>query len=571
MNLIHPHHPDEGIVFSYSLPSSFTNLPPPRIPSKEDLGKATELRDSLVKRFGLRPGTYRSLNQDTYERVEAVYQELVNCLVADLSQFSLASLCLGLYKRQEQFYGYLNKRRYQSIPDMMLVGDRQASEQRDDLWIVMTPFTEATRWLIEIGIKVCELSGDEVSDSTLDRLTSRARVILEWDLTWEHIAHGVLPHELTVGSDLTVTVRPTRRAVEALRAHREAMLPWRIEEHSQWMDVALAEKKGDHADYIDPSEDDPLNGPMEAELAYSMTDWKRYLLGLVDSFDLGEYIKDVPRGELSQFMSSKWRISPACLEALLIDHALSKETLAGLNLDKLRPAEHARRDSRLLRRPIVVLQCEGTPTAQTRCIYGIETLTSLSWRFPAQLMSGRVHLPRMAEDGPVTRAVGRIQSELGTVFRDMIWKSCNDDGLTSIREKTGAGSDRIPQGQGFGPVDVFIVDRQNRRFVLAEAKDTDDPGFVSSEMKAERDEYRTAVLKVKRQVCWFAERMASLKLELGIDPSEDYVVEGVVVINRPRLWMYIADEPMPIVTDKDLLAKLRDGESLLTSPIAVGE
>ncbi|MDD9995042.1 MAG: hypothetical protein OXS35_04735, partial [Dehalococcoidia bacterium] len=105
MTLIHPDHPDEPIVFSFSLPSSFTNLPPPRFPRHRDHSQATELRDSLIRRFGLKPGTYFSLDQDTYGRVDLVYRSLVDSLVEDLSGLDLSSLCIGLYKRQEQLYG----------------------------------------------------------------------------------------------------------------------------------------------------------------------------------------------------------------------------------------------------------------------------------------------------------------------------------------------------------------------------------------------------------------------------------------------------------------------------------
>ena len=564
MTLIHPDHPDEPIVFSFSLPSSFTNLPPPRFPRHRDHSQATELRDSLIRRFGLKPGTYFSLDQDTYGRVDLVYRSLVDSLVEDLSGLDLSSLCIGLYKRQEQLYGYLNLYKYLSIDERMTVGNRRPAERLDVLWRSVTPFTESTRWLIEIGIKCCDPSSDGVSEADLDRLTAKARVIWGWDTAWEQIAHGVLPHELTVGSDLAVTVRPRRRTIAAMNAYKKAMLAWDIEEDIRWLDEALSEKKGECSGFFGSPEDDALNGPMEDELGYSMADWRRYFLGLFTSFDRGEYFRAIRKEELSDYLLSQCNIDPERLDSILIDHALSKETLDSCGLDDLRPAEHARRDSRLLRRPVVLLQ---SPNTSTRCLYGIETLVAWTKRFPAQLCSGRIQLPRMAEKGPIKRIVGKIQSNLGNVFRDNVAHACSDAGMRNTKEKDGVGGERIPEGHGFGPVDVFILDRKRRRFVLAEVKDTDDPGFVPDEMKAERNEYRSAALKVKRQVDWFAARTTGLKREFGIDPGEEYAVEGVVVINRPRAWMYMEREPTPIVTDKDLFSKLGTGENLLTKPV----
>ena len=495
-----------------------------------------------------------------------MYRSLVDSLVEDLSGLDLSSLCHGLYKRQEQFYGYINLQKHLSIEERMVVGNRQPSNYLDELWRQISPFTEATRWLIEIGIKCCESFGDEVSESRLDRLTAKACVILEWDIAWELIAHGVMPHELTVGSDLAVTVKPTHRTVLAMRAYQEAMLPWDIEEDSHWLDVALSEKTGECSGYFESPEDDALNGPMVEELGYSMTDWKRYFLGLITSFDHGEYLKAIRKDELGDYLLSQRGIDRQRLDSILLDHALSKETLEPYGLNDLRPAEHARRDSRLLRRPVVEL---GGPGSSARCLYGIETLAAWTKRFPAQLMSGRVHLPRMAGKGPIKRTVGKIQSNLGTVFSGKIADACSDAGLRSIREKNNIAGERIPEGHGFGPVDVFTVDRRHRRFVLAEVKDTDDPGLVSGEMRAERDEYRSTLRKVRRQVDWFAARTTELKLEFGIDPGDEYAVEGVVVINRPRVWMYMEGEPMPIVTNKDLFAKLGTGEILLTKPVGI--
>ena len=140
-----------------------------------------------------------------------------------------------------------------------------------------------------------------------------------------------------------------------------------------------------------------------------------------------------------------------------------KQTVSSCGLDELRPAEYAGRDSRLVRRPVVVLDGLDAPPI---CLYGIETLDAAAHMFIRDFPAGRIRIPRMSNNGSLKRAIGTIQTNLGSAFRDEIAANCKDTGLVAVKEKDRAGTERIPQGDGFGPVDVFIVDEQHRRFVL---------------------------------------------------------------------------------------------------------
>ena len=70
--------------------------------------------------------------------------------------------------------------------------------------------------------------------------------------------------------------------------------------------------------------------------------------------------------------------------------------------------------------------------------------------------------------------------------------------------------------------------------------------------------------KLQKQADWFTTRIETLKGELGISPTDECTVEGVIVVNHPRLWMYASQEPLPIVSDKDLFDLLTKGERLTT-------
>ena len=98
-------------------------------------------------------------------------------------------------------------------------------------------------------------------------------------------------------------------------------------------------------------------------------------------------------------------------------------------------------------------------------------------------MTGRVGIP-MKKSGPLTTAIGGIQSGLGKVFENQLRERCINRGYQAEQgEKKSIGSEQLPQGRGFGPVDVFVVDRVYRRFVLAEAKDVGDDGTVARKIK----------------------------------------------------------------------------------------
>ena len=561
MTLTIPGYPSEQFMMAIRSPSSFQHLPPLRTPSTHMIQDVEALQRSIVERSGLEPGVYSSLDRETYNRVVVVYNELLNLLLEEMSGLDVLDLTFVLYEWLEGTLGHINKRRYESIPDLLIAGSPRSSNSVHEMWLHLSPFTEAVRWLIEVAIKRCGVSHVRTSDEQLALLIALSRNILLWDGSWEHIAYGVLPHTLTVKPDFTIEFGPQPEGMAAWAAYQKAIVPWRNELDRQWMlsvtskDTEVTRAEAETRDY------EQLDRAIETELGYNRKDWMNYSLGLLDSFDYHEYIKAMPKEELNEFLQSEWQVSPETFESLMLDHSLSKQTISELQFDQIRPAEHARRDSRLFRRPVVVLE---RGDGESICLYGIETVVAWTPRFEGQFLSGRIQLPRMSSTGPVKKAIGAIQRTIGNTFRDEISQKCSAIGVDNVREKDSAGTEHIPPGTGFGPVDVFAVERQSRRFVLMEVKDLDDPGIVPKKMRAEMDSFRGHVKKLQKQADWFTTRIEALKGEFGISTTDEYTVEGVIVVNHPRLWMYAFQEPMPIVTDKDLYDLLTAGERLVT-------
>ena len=566
MTLIIPGESSEQFLMAIRSPSSFQHLPPLQIPSPHMIRGVETLQQSIVERSGLKPGLYSSLNRETYKRVEVVYNELLAVLIEEISGLDVVDLTFALYEWLEVTLGHINKRRYESIPDLLIAAGPRASNRVHKMWQDLSPFTEAVRWLIEIAIKKCSNSHVCTTDGQIARLIALSRSLYLWDGVWEHIAHGVLPHTLEVKSDFTIEFGPDPRGMAALLAYEEAIVPWRNEHERKWMLSALAREVEATRTEVGSKDNARLDRAMETELGYNLKDWLNYSLGLIDSFDYHEYIKVMPKEELRAFLKSQRKVSPAAFESILLDHALSKESVSELSLDHIRPAEHARRDTRLFRRPVVLLeQYDGEPIF----LYGLESVVTWTPRFEEQFSSGLIQLARVNDTGPVKKAIGYIQRTIGDYFRDDIFEKCREMGIESVKERDYAGNECIPSGVEFGPVDVLIVDRQSCRFVLVEVKNIADPGTVPKKMRSEMEGFLENIERLQRQADWFAVRIEALKNDFGLSPSEEYTLEGVIAINHPRLWMYASQESLPIVTDKDLFELLTKGERLVTPSAGV--
>lgn len=565
---------DQSFGMSIPMPSSFNALPPPRFPSATDVNRVAAVQQSLVEQAGFGPGVYSSVNEVVLRQATTVYNGLIGVLTTEIAGLDVRNLCVSLYRRSEEYLGYINAFKYSSIPDFLEVGSTAATEARHYMWSRMSHYTIPIRWLIEICVKHCQFNGSEESQSQIDFLIELARRILEWDSIWEYLYSGILHYEVSIGPDYSSSYRLTEQAVAANNEHWQATVPWRLDEDRNWTNKVLRARteiadfnvEESLANFVRDPGWGPLSKAMESELGYSATDWLCFSSGLMDLLDYDEYIKVTPKGELSEFMSRKRGLSPERFDLLLNDFALSKQLVSSYSLDQLRPSQHASRDTRLIRRPVVLLESPRSPQI---CVYGVETLEEFGRLFLYRFPSGRLQLPRMSSSGYVRSAIGGIQSELGNAFRDEIADLCKRAKFTVATEKDRVKSERIPQGAGFGPVDVFVVDRRFKRFVLAEAKDAAQPIEVPAEMKKELADFRKSIERMKKQADWFRIRVDTLKSEFGIASEEDYTVEGVIIVNYPRLWMYTQQDPLPVVADKHFYEMLQKGDRFLTTPVKV--
>ena len=562
----HSHSPQPLVPVSF--PSSFDALPQISIPTKSEVIRVERIKRSIVQKCGIEPGTYSELTPELHEKIEAVYASLMHFLLDELSGVDAFDLCIRLYDRNEEYLGYLFRAHYLAATKRAVLGSTESSMPIELLWERLSPYTESIRWLIEICLKYCDMQGQQIRSDKFDRIIELARALFDWDGTWEQIYRNVIDLQLVIGPDFSTSPELTQRTDRVRRAYQHSLMPTMAENENEEFrrfqdrrNDLTAEKAGQ--EITNALESMGLDDSLRLERGYGLSDWGRFYLGLLDSFSQDEYRKVIKLTSLESFLSSKWRLDREQVSSLLMDFGLSKETVQDIDIKRFRPVEFGRRDTRLLRRPVVVLERGGS----VRCLYGIETLTRGQYLVLGRLESGRIDLLRENSNRDLRKAVGRLQKEKGGIFEQNVIEECRARGYECSPEKDRVKGGQIPQGSGFGPVDVFIVDRTHRRFVLVEAKNVDDEGSLPKEMQRERNDFSRFVSKLGSQVEWFCQRLPDLKLEHKIPGDEPYSVEGVIVVNSPRIWMFTYEEPVPIQDFFGFFRCLEQGKKFVIEPV----
>jgi len=450
-----------------------------------------------------------------------------------------------------------------SVIEQMTGRDTSPSIEAEQHWSRVAPYTETLRWLIEYCVKTASPTGRKIGGSKIERLIAVAGVCFEWDLMWENITRNVFSYETHVSSKFAITFYATdhtRLTWRRIDAERLKYIQ-RSDKHLA-NSMRLPSPESSMEKVINLPEFQILEEPLQHERGYKLSDWLRFAYGLIDSFEAPQYFKTCGSKKLSNFLSRKWQLPPDRLQRILIDHAMSRATVANLSAKDLEPVANARRDSRLLRRPVISLDHRN----RTLYLYGLETV-SIGIKMVFRTIFRRQQLlPGNTEGGPLVTAIGRLQQTLGNEFRDYIANLCRESNFEVQLEKGQVGNESTPQGEGFGPIDVFVVDRNHKRFVLVEVKDVADEGSVPKKMQEDRDRFVKFQVGLTKQTEWFANRINGLKHESCLSQDEKWSVDGVIVVREPRLWMYSHPEPLKIVHELQFLRALKNGGTFVTKP-----
>ena len=403
------------------------------------------MKRTLVGSSGIQPGVYSSLDSSLFDGVDAVYAGLKSKLLEELTGVDVLDLCIRLYKRHEELLGHILKSQH-NLAALRKFGDsRRSPMEIHILWERLSPYTESIRWLIEIAVKHCDSTGKNAKESRLDLLIELARSIVEWDMTWETISHKVIPHEVIVDNDFFAKAQPTPKADKAWQAYRRALMPGMAEAGRDQFELFQSPRNEmSLEDTMDRAGLEELDEPLMQERGYNMSDLVKFFVGLTDSFGEREYFRSPRQSNVVSFLSGKWKLDPQRLERLFLDYGLSGQTLVDVDSNKMLPVENARRDSRLLRRPVVLVERRGIKY----CLYGVET-QSLGFKMVlARIMSGRIDFINENPGGILKKAIGTLQEKSGLPFEHDIANRCTELGFCSRHRKETILGRRLPSWKG---------------------------------------------------------------------------------------------------------------------------
>jgi hypothetical protein len=576
----------DGLDPSYDIkgvlmpPTSLRALPKFPTPDKEQLQAAAELERSFTQQSGILPGTYTEF--DDLKALINVHDLLWDRLESELLEYDNLVICKLLYEKLEVILGYIYREKYQTAKEQILTGRTQGSEKRLDIWRAITPTTEGIKFLLEMAIKCCGDQGLSSGASGLDFLIGLSTRIVMLDEHLDTLHYRLVPYEIIITSDFSIDggiKSEADVAIDEFEKHEKTHMAQAdrdfVDKESKGFLDKLMGQEVKVDDFRTFPEFVTLDQAMTEELGYGMFDYLNYIKGCMGLFGEKEYLKIIAVPRLRRLLKHAVGLNREKVESLLRDHALSRATVEALTRKDMMPFESYRRDSRLLRRPLLEVNHRGT----TFAVMGIETFIIGMQVFYDSLQYGTLRMPSMQPRGPVRLAMGVLSAKIGDPFRDSIASKCIEMGFKA--EKEWPLPKKNKNDKSVGPMDILVIDQKKRRFILVEAKELQSQGIVPKEMKGQLDRFLGTteqgdkgyiqVLRDKEQAFTSNKEwhLHELKHKLNMDGLEDYTVEGVIVVFHPLFWPLFTTEPLPILDDLEFYERLQLGQHFLTTPIVI--
>lgn len=520
---------------------------PMSIPGRLAMSRSEALMKRAIADSRLLPGAYSSTNPPAYGSLKYVQDVLLERLSQEIMGLDVLDMCYRLYCMHES-----------------MVFNRAVLSGKSAITV------QALRSITELAIKTCGHTGIEIGEDHFSYLFALAIQAIAWDSIWDHFNVQLFPQVIVVSDDFTLTPIPhdkTTRALDAytsylVNRHRireieldELPVPPNPDALSDWLDFA-----------VQTSDLRELHQCLITEFGYGLTDYLKLVRALVEA--LNESGGPVAVLDARHFLDNcfdQHGLENSNTEALLRDFTLAEDTVDDISARDIFSVGRRKRDTRFVRRPILDLSYEGNPIL----LCGFESVLKAGEIFLKEVQSGRIPVRRWAENSSVTSAFGALQGKRGEPFKQNLASDCGkivgaDNVCTEKRAISG-----VRRNHELGAVDIFIVDREKRRFILAEVKNSASAGLDPLEMKDEYEKFVGEFLPVlSRKGNWFRSNIEDLKSEWGIPLDQHFTVEEVVVVNQQRPWVLSSPSGMPVVDDDAFLAGLGRGDALYTYPVA---
>jgi hypothetical protein len=551
-----------------SVPSSTLVLPNPLWLCQKDTDKVRSFERPIYCENRVEPGQYSSFAK--IKRILfPIHDRLIDEIENKIKELDGTSLAIRLYDQLEIMYGTLAKHRLEAMALTAATANKEIPLAIEREWRWRSMQLLGVRYLIEMTVKISSNAHKSITDKVLSELMALGMRVVEMDFFLDHVYHNVIPHELLITKDLTADLRLSKSGIRATLLWEDAKRERLFDRHLEHL--ANIQRTMDEPISVRQLTEDKtfrkLDGAMKCELGYGLEEWLHLSLALIKSFDVYERLKIEPKVDFIQYLRDSTGLDPNVIDLYLGDRILSQRHMSELTREDMLPSEKFWRDHRLTNRPIVEIEGGSVPLI----IFGIETVQQGSHVYTQSLDEGRAQLPRAKPKGPIVRALGSINEKAGNVFRDEIMTQCRKMGLEATAEKASIKETVMPEG--VGPVDVFVFDKPHMRFILVEAKDI-SVRITPKELKNQKEEFigkdkndtESILSKLHYQKQWFVSLLPSLKEDYGLAEDQEVIIEAVVVVSHPMMWVFSYQKTVPILDDYEFFKKLQAGEELVYKP-----
>ena len=515
-------------------------------PSRDSMERSTRLLQQAIRDSGLSPGLYRKPHDVDYDKLSSVHVHLCETLEREIQELDALDLCSKLYR----------------LHDAFLTSSRILTNEQAIL-------IHAVRSLIELAIRSCGSSELPIDEDHYDYLLSLGYQAIGWDAIWDQLSSPVFPQTIQIADDYSLKPIPNRQASKAVEDYK-GYLSTRarlneIHQDHPLIDLVMDSGREPVARMLANSDIAGIDSCLDEQIGYSLADYITFVDALAQISIGNNY--DICALDLDSFVTDCHRLGGIRIsssQALIRDFALSVDITRQVSVRVLFSVGRRNRDSRFVRRPVAVLNHEGTSVL----MFGRASLLDAHEFLMKQVMFGRMPVQRWSDNKEVTDAFGKVQGAVGDPFKNAVAEACEKIlGPDRVYLEKGSISG-VKTPSDLGPIDIFVIDEDRERFILVEIKNSASAGGASLSMK---DEYRQFVEiylpTLNQKIAWFRSKLHELKREYGIANNNDYSVQGVIVVNQQRLWVLTQENRLPILDDDEFLEKLGKGDALLSDPV----
>ena len=514
-------------------------------PSRASMERSIRLLQYAIKDSGLSPGLYEKPDDVDYDKLSSVHVHLCETLEREIQELDVLHLCSKLYRLHDIF-----------LTSAQILTNEQAT------------LIHAVRSLIELAIRSCGSSGVFVDEDHYDDLLSLGYQAISWDAIWDQLSSPVFPQGIQIKDDYSLKPIPNLPASKATEDYKSylstrARLNEIHQEHPSIVPVMDFGRESVER-MLANSDIAGIDSSLDEQIGYSLADYITFVYSLAQiSIDMDLDICVLDRDRFIADCHELRGVRMSSSQKLIRDFALTVEMTRQVPLTALFSIGRRNRDSRFVRRPLAVLNHEGTSIL----MFGRASLLDAHEFLMKQVMFGRMPVQRWSDNKGVTEAFGKVQAAVGDQLKNTVAEACKKIlGPDRVYLEKGAISG-VKTPSDLGPIDIFLIDEDRARFILVEIKNSAAAGGDPLALKDEYLEFANYFLPTLREKTdWFHSNLHKLKREYGIPDQDDYSVQGVIVVNQQRLWALMQEDRLPILDHDEFLEKLGNGDALLKAP-----